>query len=215
MVIAYIDPAKVPTYMRNSPGFALRNTEICFPLTKHALLVGRWDAKDETINPVNQAFLGVMNNQMIQHSYGLALSSTRHVLYHDPLMRLHWDDKVIARFTTPPKESGIAEFKTAQGIVDGPKAAQHSGPPIAIVRRAEVERLESVEDSTGRPALGPLCPSPARRSCPADLGCPLVERPQWRFPGLRCQCDVQAISEIGRAVAVQLERYFKGTLRLE
>jgi hypothetical protein len=123
VVIAYVDPQKVPAYMRYSPGFALKNTEIYFPLTKHSLLVGRWDEKEETIGPVNQAFLGVMNNQMIQHSYGLAFSSTRTVLYHDPLMRLHWDDKVISRFTTPPTESEIAEFKAEHGIVDEPKAA--------------------------------------------------------------------------------------------
>ena len=72
---------------------------------------------------MNQAILSVLNNQMIQHAYGLAFSSTRHVLYHDPLLRLHWDDKVIARFTTPPTESEIAEFKAEHGILDEPKAA--------------------------------------------------------------------------------------------
>jgi hypothetical protein len=123
VVIAYIDPQKVPAYMRHSPGFALKDTKIYFPLTKHALLVGRWDAKEETIGPVNQEFMGLMNNQMIQHSYGLALSSTRAVLYHDPLLRLYWDDKVIARFTTSPTESEIAEFKAEHGIVNEPKAA--------------------------------------------------------------------------------------------
>lgn len=122
VVIAYIEPEKVPKYLRHSPGFALKNTEISFPLTKHALLVGRWDAVEETIAAVNQAFLGVMNNQMIQHSYGLALSSTRQVLYHDHLLRLRWDDKVVARFTTPPTESEIAEFKAEHGTVDGPRA---------------------------------------------------------------------------------------------
>lgn len=108
--------------MRHSPGFALKNTETYFPLTKHALLAGRWDAQEETIAPVNQAFPGVMNNQMIQHSCGLALSSTRHVLYRDPLLRLHWNHKVIARFTIPPTESEIAEFKAEHGIVDGLRA---------------------------------------------------------------------------------------------
>lgn len=118
VVIAYIDPQKVPAYMRHSPGFALKDTKIYFPLTKHALLVGCWDAKEEIISPVNQEFMGLMNNQMIQHSYGLALSSARVVLYHDPLLRLHWDDKFIARFTTSPTESEIAAFKAEHGIVD-------------------------------------------------------------------------------------------------
>lgn len=117
VVIVYIDPEKVPAYLRHSPGFGLKNTEVYFPLTKHALLIGRWDGDEKTINPVNQSFVGVMNNQMIQHSYGLALSSARQVLYHDPLLRLQWDDKVIDRFTTPPSEEEMAQFKADHQVV--------------------------------------------------------------------------------------------------
>lgn len=106
VVIAYIDPEEVPLYLRHSPGFGLKNTEVYFPLTKHALLIGRWNGDEMTINPANQPFVGVVNNQMIQYSYGLALSSTREVLYHDPLMRLQWDDRVIDRFTIPPERRG-------------------------------------------------------------------------------------------------------------
>ncbi|WP_286130937.1 DUF4238 domain-containing protein [Azoarcus sp. CIB] len=122
VVIAYIDPEKVPLYLRHSPGFGLKNTEVYFPLTKHALLVGRWDGDEKTISPANQAFVGVMNYQMIQHSYGLALSSAREVLYHDPLLRLQWDDKVIDRFTVPPSEEDVAQFKANHGIADTPEA---------------------------------------------------------------------------------------------
>lgn len=122
VVIAYIDPENVPLYLRHSPGFGLKNTEVYFPLTKHALLIGRWDGDEMTICPMNQPFVGVMNNQMIQHSYGLALSSAREVLYHDPLMRLQWDDRVIDRFTTTPSEEEMAQFKANFGIVDAPEA---------------------------------------------------------------------------------------------
>lgn len=121
VVIAYIDPEKVPLYLRYSPGFGLKNTEVYFPLTKHALLIGRWDGGEMTINPTNQPFVGVMNMQMIQHSYGLALSSAREVLYHDPLMRLQWDDRVIDRFTIPPSEEEMTQFKANFGIVDTPE----------------------------------------------------------------------------------------------
>lgn len=121
VVIAYIDPEKVPAYLRRSPGFGLLNTEVYFPLTKHAFLIGRWDGDEETINPANQPFVGVMNNLMIQHSFGLGLSSERKVLYHDPLMRLQWDDKVIDRFTTPPCEGEMAQFK-ADHVIMAPEA---------------------------------------------------------------------------------------------
>jgi hypothetical protein len=122
VVIAYIDPEKVPAYLRHSPGFGLKNTEVYFPLTKHALLIGRWDGDEKTINPVNQPFVGVMNSQMIKYSYGLALSSARAMLYHDPLLRLQWDDKVINRFTTPPSEEEMAQFKADYGVVGTPEA---------------------------------------------------------------------------------------------
>ena len=122
VVIAYIDPEKVPAYLRHSPGFGLKNTEVFFPLTKHALLIGRWAGDEKTINPANQPLVGVINKQMIQHSYGLALSSAREVLYHDPLMRLQWDDQVIDRFTAPPSEEEVAQFKTDHGIVGNSEA---------------------------------------------------------------------------------------------
>ncbi len=122
VVIVYIYPEEVPLYLRHSPGFGLKNTEVYFPLTKHALLIGRWNGDEMTINPANQSFVGVMNNQMIQQSYGLALSSAREVLYYDPLMRLKWDDRVIDRFTIPPSEEEMAELKANLGIVDTPEA---------------------------------------------------------------------------------------------
>lgn len=54
VVIAYIDPERVPLYLRHSPGFGLKNTEVYFPLTKHALLIGRWDGDEKTISPANR-----------------------------------------------------------------------------------------------------------------------------------------------------------------
>lgn len=121
VVIVYIDPERVPLYLRHSPGFGLNNTEVYFPLTKNGLLIGRCEGEEKTVSLANQAFVGAMNNQLIQHSYGLALSSTREVLYHDPLMQLQWDDKVIERFTIAPSEEEIGQFKARHGIVDRPE----------------------------------------------------------------------------------------------
>ncbi|MES1980721.1 MAG: DUF4238 domain-containing protein [Pseudomonadota bacterium] len=117
VVIVYIDPDRVPAHMRFIPGFALKNTEVYFPLTKHSLLVGRWGGEEKTISPANQPFVGVMNKQMIEHSHGIALSSGRRILYHDQLLRLQWDDEVIGRFTTPPSEEEIANFRVEHGFV--------------------------------------------------------------------------------------------------
>jgi hypothetical protein len=121
VVIAYIHPERVPVYMRHSPGFGLADTEVYFPITKHALLVGRWDAEERTISPVNQSFVGMMNSQMIRHSYGLAFSAARELLYFDPLFRLQWDDEVIARFTTPPTPEEIAKFEAEYALMGRPE----------------------------------------------------------------------------------------------
>ncbi len=117
VVLAYIDPENVPAPLRYSPGFALEKTEIFFPLTSKALLVGRWDGEEATVGAAPQTFVGVMNHQMIRHSYGLAMSASRNVLYHDPLMRLRWDDQMISRFTANPSAEEVAQFKQAHGVL--------------------------------------------------------------------------------------------------
>jgi hypothetical protein len=118
VVVAYIRPEKVPLWLRHSPGFGLKDTEVYFPLTSHALLIGRWNGSEKTVSPSSQEFIGVMNKQMIEHSNGLVMSSSRSVLYHDPLMRLRWDNQVIDKFTIPPSAEEIAEFKACHGILD-------------------------------------------------------------------------------------------------
>lgn len=109
VVNAFLYPERVPPLMRNSPGFALSDTRVTFPLTKHALLIGRWDGKEGTIK-AEQAFIGAINNQMIRHSFGLVLGCRREVLYHDPLMRLRWDANVIESFTIPPSKEEQEKF---------------------------------------------------------------------------------------------------------
>lgn len=118
VVIVYIDSEGVPLHLRRSPGFGLKNTEVYFPLTKHALLIGRWGGDEKTINLANQSLIGVINHQIIQQSYGLVLSSARKALYHDPLMRLQWDDKMIYRFTIPPSPDEMAQFMAEQEMIE-------------------------------------------------------------------------------------------------
>ncbi|MGO4393411.1 DUF4238 domain-containing protein [Variovorax sp. M-6] len=127
VVIAYTNPEEVPALFRHSPGFGLKNTEVYFPLAKHAALIGRWGGEYPAIvSPATQAFIGAFNNLMIQNSYGLVMSSARKVLYCDPLVRLQWDDKVIERFTAPPSAEEMAQFRAEHGIDDVPEA----GPKV-------------------------------------------------------------------------------------
>lgn len=98
VVLAFADPQAVPPLMRQSPGFAIKDTEVYFPLTKHSLLIGRWSGDEEAVSSAPQALIGVVNTLMIQYSYGVALSSSRRVLYQDGDMKLNWDEKMMDRF---------------------------------------------------------------------------------------------------------------------
>ncbi len=112
VVLSFIDPDKVPAWA--GPGYELKNTEVFFPLTKHAFLIGRWDKGGHT-EVARRDFIGVVNRHMIEHADGLVISEKRTVLYYDPLMRLHWDDKLVERVTTPPTEEELAEYRARYG----------------------------------------------------------------------------------------------------
>lgn len=49
----------------------------------------------------------------------------------------------------------------------------------------------------------------------ADLGCSLVESPQRLLASLRSQGDVEAVREVGRSLAEQLQRDFERALGFE
>lgn len=110
VTLTYIDPSRVPPWMAHSPGFALKGTEVHFPLTRHAMLVGRWD-KGGPPEVAKQSFIRAVNGHMIQHSFGQVFSREKTVLYVDPLCRFWRDDKLIERFTTPPTPEEIEQFR--------------------------------------------------------------------------------------------------------
>lgn len=114
VTLTYIDPSKVPRLMAYSPGFALNGTEVHFPLTWHAMLVGRWDRGGHT-EEAQQSFIAAMNSHMIKHSFGQVFSREKQVLYTDPLLRFRRDDKIVERFTTAPTEAELKEFQARWG----------------------------------------------------------------------------------------------------
>jgi hypothetical protein len=114
VVLSFNEPHKHAAW--DSAGFGRTGTEVFFPLTKHGLLIGRWDRGGHT-EVAGQPLIGVVNMHMIQHSSGQAFSHKRVMLYHDPLLRLHWDDKVVDRFTTPPTPEELKEFEATHGRV--------------------------------------------------------------------------------------------------
>ncbi|MFN9471395.1 DUF4238 domain-containing protein [Acidovorax sp.] len=97
VVIAYKEPEKVPPFMRHSPGFGLTETEVYFPLTKHAFLIGRWDRGGQT-EVATQSFIAAANTHMMAYSYGQVYSAEREILHCDESTNMHWDAEFLRRF---------------------------------------------------------------------------------------------------------------------
>lgn len=97
VAISFNEPEKVPLSMRYSPGFGLKETEVYFPLTKHAFLIGRWDKGGYT-EVATQTFIAAANTHMMAQSYGQVFSDRRQVLHCDASPTMHWDANFMRRF---------------------------------------------------------------------------------------------------------------------
>jgi hypothetical protein len=82
VTLTYNSPDEIPPLYRNSPGFACPNTEIFFPLDRHALLIGRFDRQEKNL-VVNQSFIAAINTHMMMHCFGKAFSRQQAILYID------------------------------------------------------------------------------------------------------------------------------------
>lgn len=96
VTLTYVDPEKVPALYRRSPGFALAGTEVYFPLTRNAMLVGRWD-RGGYAEVANQGFIAAVNTHMLSHSYGRAFSRKKEFLYLTPNEEMLWDGELLRR----------------------------------------------------------------------------------------------------------------------
>jgi hypothetical protein len=83
VTLTYIDPENVPPLYRRSPGFGLTNTEVHFPLTRHAMLVGRFDRGGHT-EVANESFIAAVNTHMMWRSHGKAFSRLPEFVYLNP-----------------------------------------------------------------------------------------------------------------------------------
>lgn len=96
VTLSFIEPDKVPPLYRHSPGFALRGTEVFFPLTRRAMLVGRWD-RGGHVEVAEQSFIAAANMHMMSHSYGKVFSRQKEFLYVDQSARMFWDGNLLER----------------------------------------------------------------------------------------------------------------------
>jgi hypothetical protein len=72
-------PDKIPAIFRHSPGFAVRDTTVYFPLTKHHYLVGRFDKPDGYIDG-NKDLVMASNSQTISFSQAQVFSPEKSIL---------------------------------------------------------------------------------------------------------------------------------------
>jgi len=96
VTLSFIEPEKVPPLYRHSPGFALKGTEVFFPLTRRAILVGRWD-RGGYAEVAKQSFIAAVNAHMTWHSHGRVFSRQKEFLYVDPRAKLYWDGNLLER----------------------------------------------------------------------------------------------------------------------
>lgn len=96
VTLSFIEPDKVPALYRHTPGFALKGTEVFFPLTRRAILVGRWDHGGHA-EVAKQSFIAAVNAHMTWHSHGRVFSRHKEFLYVDPHAKLFWDGNLLER----------------------------------------------------------------------------------------------------------------------
>jgi hypothetical protein len=96
VTLTFIEPEKVPPFYRHSPGFAVGGTEVFFPLTRYAVLVGRWD-RGGNAEVATQSFIAAVNTHLTVHSYGKVFSRQKEFLYVGPRGKIYWDGSFLVR----------------------------------------------------------------------------------------------------------------------
>jgi len=97
VTLTYINPEEIPPFYRRSPGFGLTNTEVHFPLTRHAILVGRFDRGGNT-EVAKYSFIAAVNSHMMWHCHGKVFSRQQEFLYLNPRdLTIHKDGALLER----------------------------------------------------------------------------------------------------------------------
>jgi len=105
VTLTYIDPGGIPPLYRGSPGFGLSNTQVHFPLTRHAMLVGRFDRGGHT-EEAEESFVAAVNTHMVWHCHGKVFSRLSVFPYVNPRdLTIHRDGLLLKRALTWREEA--------------------------------------------------------------------------------------------------------------
>lgn len=90
VVLTWNEPGKVPPLYRQSPGFGMPETEVLFPLTQNALLVGAFEGKD-SVEDADMFLVAGANGKMIGSAFEQVYAPKRVFPYVGPGMTYHRD----------------------------------------------------------------------------------------------------------------------------
>lgn len=107
VTLAWVNPPTTPSFL-NAPGFGLANTEVLFPLSRKAALIGRWDKGGGT-QKAGRLFAAAFNTRMLQHSGERAFSASKRMLYLGRQSVIHEDHLLIDNFMSWNGRSKPAE----------------------------------------------------------------------------------------------------------
>jgi hypothetical protein len=127
VVITWNKPDQVPFFMRDSPGFAMKGTEVIFPLTKGVVLLGRFDG-EEGVEEAYQPFVAGCNTRMARFSYDQIYAVKKAFPYFGLAMELYFDKHFLERSLQWKKEIETDRPEIAEGTVQEWSAA--GGPPM-------------------------------------------------------------------------------------
>lgn len=95
--LTWCEPNAVPPFMRHSPGFGMKSTELIFPLTHTCLLHGRFDFEADAVEKAGEPLAAACNSRMIASCYKYAFSVDERIPYLIPPNSRYFDDQVLVR----------------------------------------------------------------------------------------------------------------------
>lgn len=96
VVLTWDEPSKLPAIVRHSPGHGMRGTEILFPLTQRATLIGRFDGEEGT-EVASVPLVAGANLRMIEHAFEQVYTAKRTFPYFGAGPRLYNDRHFMER----------------------------------------------------------------------------------------------------------------------
>jgi hypothetical protein len=98
VILTWNEPAKMPPLVRHSPGFALKGTEVYFPISPEVAVVGSFEGEEEGTHEAPLELVALANLRVIEHTHEQVYTIRRTFPYIGPGLRLYHDSHFMERF---------------------------------------------------------------------------------------------------------------------